>query len=123
MVAPGGRVFSMLDPVDPYMTLFFPTAAVNSLKVGDDARIKFDGIDTPVLATVSFIDSQAQFTPKYVETATEREQLVYRVKLRVTPEEQQHLGALLKAGMTGEGYIRQRPDAAWPKTALRSNAG
>lgn len=122
VLAPGGRVYSMLDPVDPYMTLFFPTAAMSTLKVGDEARIKFDGVASPVLATVSFIDSQAQFTPKYVETATEREQLVYRVKLRVTPEEQQHLGALLKAGMTGEGYIRQRPDAAWPNAAQRSGA-
>lgn len=122
VLPPGGRVFSMLDPVDPYMTLFFPTAAVNTLKVGDEARISFDGVATPVLATVSFIDSQAQFTPKYVETATEREQLVYRVKLRVTPEEQKHLGAFLKAGMTGEGYIRQRPDAAWPQAVQRNGA-
>lgn len=79
-------------------------------------------MDTPVAATVSFIDSQAQFTPKYVETATEREQLVYRVKLRVTADEQKRLGTLLKAGMTGEGYIKQRPDAAWPKAALSGDA-
>ena len=118
VLPPGGRVYSMLDPVDPYMTLFFPTASINNLKVGDEARIRFDGMDIPVSATVSFIDSQAQFTPKYVETATEREQLVYRVKLRVTADEQKRLGALLKAGMTGEGYIKQRPDAAWPKAAL-----
>lgn len=118
----GGRVYSMLDPVDPYMTLFFPTASISNLKIGDEARIRFDGMDTPVAATVSFIDSQAQFTPKYVETATEREQLVYRVKLRVTADEQKKLGTLLKAGMTGEGYIKQRPDVAWPKAALSGDA-
>ncbi|MGF1276461.1 HlyD family secretion protein [Acetobacter pasteurianus] len=122
VLPPGGRVYSMLDPVDPYMTLFFPTASISNLKIGDEARIRFDGMDTPVAATVSFIDSQAQFTPKYVETATEREQLVYRVKLRVTADEQKRLGTLLKAGMTGEGYIKQRPDAAWPKAALSGDA-
>lgn len=122
VLPPGGRVYSMLDPVDPYMTLFFPTASISNLKIGDEARIRFDGMNTPVAATVSFIDSQAQFTPKYVETATEREQLVYRVKLRVTADEQKRLGTLLKAGMTGEGYIKQRPDAAWPKAALSGDA-
>ncbi|GBR47939.1 HlyD family secretion protein [Acetobacter pomorum] len=122
VLPPGGRVYSMLDPVDPYMTLFFPIASISNLKIGDEARIRFDGLDAPVSATVSFIDSQAQFTPKYVETATEREQLVYRVKLRVTPDEQKRLGPLLKAGMTGEGYIKQRPDASWPQAALPGDA-
>lgn len=120
VLAPGGRVYAMLDPVDPYMTLFFPTKAISGLKTGDEARIKFDGLDQPVAATVSFIDTQAQFTPKYVETATEREQLMYRVKLRVTAAEQKRLGSVLKAGMTGNGYIRERQDVAWP-TAAQQN--
>lgn len=110
----GGRVYALLDPVDPYMTVFFPTAQMMKLKTGDQARILFDGLPTPIAAEVSYIDSSAQFTPKYVETATEREQLVYRVKLRVTQAAQAHYGRLLKAGMTGEAYIQSRPDAHWP---------
>ncbi|MEE8662460.1 MAG: HlyD family efflux transporter periplasmic adaptor subunit [Acetobacter sp.] len=110
----GGRVYALIDPVDPYMTVFFPTAQVMELKTGDQARIVFDGLPTPVAAEVSYIDSSAQFTPKYVETASEREQLVYRVKLRVTQAEQARYGRLLKAGMTGEAYIQSSPDAPWP---------
>lgn len=110
----GGRVYALIDPVDPYMTVFFPTAQVMTLKTGDHARIVFDGLPNPIAAEVSYIDSSAQFTPKYVETASEREQLVYRVKLRITQAEQAQYGKLLKAGMTGEAYIQSSPDAPWP---------
>lgn len=110
----GGRLYTMLDPVDPYMTLFFPSAVAARLRVGDDARIMLDSLHGALPATVSFIAEEAQFTPKYVETTTERDQLVYRVKLRLTPDAQKRLGATLKAGMTGDGYVRTRADAAWP---------
>lgn len=119
VLPPGGRVFAMLDPVDPYMTIFLPTAAVSRLKVGDDAVIALDGMERSIPARLCFVDDEAQFTPKYVETASEREQLVYRVKLCVTPAAQRALGGMLKAGMTGEGYVRTSPTAGWPDGLTR----
>lgn len=111
----GGRLYSLLDPLDPYLTVFFPARVARQLRVGDEARIVFDDLDTgPVAARISYVSPEAQFTPKYVETATEREQLVYRVRLRVERAAQKALGAVLKAGMTGEGYVRTEAMAPWP---------
>lgn len=39
-----------------------------------------------VSATVSSVAAEAQFTPKYVETANEREKLMYRIKLHIDPQ-------------------------------------
>lgn len=111
----GGRLYALLDPVDPYLTVFFPARVVRQVRVGDEARIVFDDLETgPVAARIAYVSPEAQFTPKYVETATEREQLVYRVRLRVTRAAQKDLGGLLKAGMTGEGYVRTDAAAPWP---------
>ncbi|NVN35773.1 HlyD family secretion protein [Komagataeibacter swingsii] len=113
----GGRVASLLDPTDMYLTIFFPSQQAGRLRVGDQARIALDALHQQVIpATISFISPEAQFTPKYVETATERDKLVYRVKLRVAPETARHYGDVLKSGMTGDGYVRTDPSARWPAT-------
>ena len=72
----------------------------------------FDGPDLP--AVVSFVSPEAQFTPKYVETANERENLVYRVKLRIPTAIARQYGGALKAGMTGSGYVRTTVADPWP---------
>ncbi|MBV1830176.1 HlyD family efflux transporter periplasmic adaptor subunit [Komagataeibacter sp. AV436] len=111
----GGRVASLLNPADMYLTVFYPAQQAGQLHVGDQARIALDALHQQVIpATISFVSPEAQFTPKYVETATERDKLVYRVKLRVSPETAGRYGSVLKAGMTGDGYVRTDPAARWP---------
>ena len=109
VIGAGSRVISLLDPEDVYMNVFVP-----SLRVGDEARIVLDGIDAVFPAQVSFIASDAQFTPKAVETASEREKLVFRVKLKVPAEVARRYDRLLKGGMTGDGYLRRDNTQAWP---------
>ncbi len=58
--------------------------------------------------------SEAQFTPKYVETDAERAKLMYRVKLQLTPEVARRYAARLKAGMTGDGFVRLDATQPWP---------
>lgn len=110
----GSRVVTLLDPGEASMALFLPTPVVSGLKVGDEARIVLDGLDAVWPATVRFIASEAQFTPKHVETADERNKMVYRVKL-VLPEDvaRRHDG-LLKGGLTGVGYVRHKGTQGWP---------
>ncbi|MFT9319347.1 MAG: HlyD family efflux transporter periplasmic adaptor subunit [Zymomonas mobilis] len=118
----GGRLASLLDPSDIYLTVFFESAVAGKLHVGDEARIKLDAMnDRLVPAQISFVSPEAQFTPKFVETKTEREKLVYRVKLRIMPDTVHRLGGVLKAGMTGIGYVRTEPSAQWP--SLKSDRG
>ncbi|OZI40845.1 HlyD family secretion protein [Bordetella genomosp. 1] len=111
----GGRVVTLLNTADVYMTLFLPSRVAGALRLGQEGRIVMDGLNDVVFpAKVTFVASEAQFTPKYVETRSERDKLMFRVKLQIPEEVARKHAALLKAGMTGNGYVRSDPDAAWP---------
>ena len=69
----GGRVFTMLDILYVYMDIYLPTADAGKVKIGADARIVLDARpDLAIPAKVAFIATQAQFTPKTVETRRAR---------------------------------------------------
>lgn len=115
VIPSGGRVATLLNTNDVYMTVFLPTAIAGKLQVGDEARIVLDAAPQFVVpAQVSFVAAEAQFTPKYVETASEREKLMYRVKLKVPVEVATRYASYVKAGLTGNGFVRADAKAAWP---------
>mgnify|MGYP003357386126 CR=1 FL=1 len=114
VIAAGSKVVSLLDPGNVSMSIFLPNAQMIPLKVGDEARIVLDGLDAVWPARISFIATNAQFTPKSVETTNEREKLMFKVKLRVPPETALQYQRLLKGGMTGNGYVRTDAAQAWP---------
>jgi HlyD family secretion protein len=114
VLAAGGRIVTVLDLSDVYTTIFLPASVAGQLTIGDEARVVFDAAPQYVFpAIVSFVAPESQFTPKTVETQSEREQLYFRVKLKaplplLVTEEQ------VKAGLRGMGYVRIDPAAAWP---------
>ncbi|QDJ50876.1 HlyD family secretion protein [Bordetella hinzii] len=111
----GGRVLTLLNTSDIYMTVFWPARVAGRLRVGQEARIVLDGVPGAVFpAKVGFVAAEAQFTPKYVETVNERDKLMYRVKLQVPVDLANRYATLLKGGMTGNGYVNLQADAAWP---------
>ena len=63
---------------------------------------------------VSFVAPRAQFTPREVETRTEREKLMFRIKVQVDPETLQIRPELSKSGIPGMAYVRLAQDAQWP---------
>jgi HlyD family secretion protein len=115
VVAAGGRLVTILDLSDVYMTIFLPTSEAGRVALGSDARIVLDAAPNYVIpATVSFVAAEAQFTPKTVETANEREKLMYRVKLAIDPKVLDSYRDYVKAGLTGNAYVKVLHDAAWP---------
>jgi HlyD family secretion protein len=111
----GGKVFTLLDISDVYMDVYLPTADAGRAKIGSDAKIVLDAYPKfAVPAHVSFIATQAQFTPKAVETKTERDKLMFRVKVRVDPEILRAHAADVRTGLPGLAYVRVDPKAAWP---------
>lgn len=111
----GGRVATLLDLTDVYMTIFLPARSAGPLAVGAEARLILDPIPGYTIpASISFVAPEAQFTPKSVETADERADLMFRVKLRIAPELLKQYEAQVKAGVRGVGYVRVRQDQAWP---------
>lgn len=114
VIPSGGRVAALLDPLDLTLDLFVPSQKVSNLSVGDDARIVIDGLDAVIPAKISFIATDAQFTPKFVETAEERAKLMFKVTLRISPELLKEHARLFNGGMPALGYVRFDPKAAWP---------
>jgi HlyD family secretion protein len=115
VVAAGAPVVTLLDLSDVYMTIFLPSRAAGRLALGDEARIILDAApDYVVPATVSFVATDAQFTPKAVETADEREKLMFRVKLKIAPTLLKQYEARVKTGVRGVAYVRTSQTAAWP---------
>ena len=114
VVGAGGRVLTLLDLSDAHMVIFLPTADAGRVELGSEARIVLDSAHTIIPATVSFVAADAQFTPKYVETTEEREKMMYRIKLHIDPHLAESHRGYVKAGMTGNAYVRLRADAPWP---------
>lgn len=117
VVSAGARVITILDLSDVYMTVYMPASQAGKLALGDAARIILDPVPQYVIpATVGFVAADAQFTPKSVETAEEREKLVFRVKLQLNSELLAKYHRQVKTGVRGLGFVRTAPDAVWPDT-------
>jgi HlyD family secretion protein len=115
VLAAGGKVFTMLDLSYVYMDVYLPTEEAGKVKVGTDARIVLDAYpDHPIPAKVSFIASQAQFTPKTVETKTERDKLMFRIRVRIDQERLAKHADAVRSGLPGVTYVRWNPAVAWP---------
>ena len=116
VLAAGGKVATVLDVTDVYMTIFLPTAEAGKVRVGAEARIILDALpDYVVPAEVSFVAAEAQFTPKSVETRTEREKLMFRVRIRIDPELLRAYRDRVKTGVPGEAYVRLDERQPWPE--------
>jgi len=111
----GGRVFTMLDVNYVYMDVYLPTLDVGKIKIGSDARITLDAYPRLAIpAKVVFIATQAQFTPKTVETKDERDKLMFRVRLKIDPDLLKVHEESVRSGLPGLGYVRTDPKLAWP---------
>lgn len=111
----GGKVFTMLDVANVYMDVFLPTAEAGRAVIGTDGRIVLDALpDRPIPAKVSFVSPQAQFTPKAVETRTERDKLMFRVKVRIDANLLRAHAERVRTGLPGVAYLRLDPATAWP---------
>ncbi len=113
----GGKLLSLLDLTDVYMTLFLPETLAGRVAIGAQARIVLDAAAQYVIpATVSYVAPEAQFTPKTVETATERQKLALRVKAQIDPELLRKYEPQVKTGLPGVAYVRLDAGADWPVT-------
>lgn len=123
VLASGGRVLSILDLSDVFMYIFLPTEVAGKVALGSDARIVLDAApNNPIRARVSFVSPEAQFTPKTVETAEERFNLTFRVKLQIDKSRLREFEPLVKSGIPGMGYVRIDPNATWPEHLMPRGA-
>jgi HlyD family secretion protein len=115
VLAPGGKALTVVNLEDIYMEIFLPSEQAASVKVGAEGRITLDyDAERAVAANVSFVSPEAQFTPKQVETQSEREKLMFRVKIRVPKEMAGQYVEQIKTGVRGVGYVKINESAVWP---------
>ena len=114
VLAAGGKVFTMLDVTYVYMDIFLPTQTAGRVKIGDEASIVLDALpNRPIRASVTFLASRNEFTPKTVETQSERDKLMFRVRVRIDPALLRAHEAQVRSGLPGLAYVRL--DATpWP---------
>lgn len=110
VVAAGSPLFDIVDLDRLYLKVYIPEKAIGKVRLGLAARIYTDAFpDKPFEATVRYIASQAEFTPKEVQTPDERVKLVYAVKLYLD-ENPDHS---LSPGLPADTVIRWQEDVEW----------
>lgn len=111
----GGKLLNLVDLADVSMTFFLPETAAGRVALGSEVRIVLDAAPGLVIpARVSFVASTAQFTPKTVETASERQKLMFRVKAQIDRTLLlQHLDQV-KTGLPGVAWLRLDANRPWP---------
>ena len=116
VVASGGKVLTIVDLGQVYFEMFLPSQQAIRLAVGSPARIVPDGTDVAVPARVSFVSPDAQFTPKQVETRSERDKLMFRIRLRTSQSLIERHIDIVKTGARGVGYVwTGESEPAWPE--------
>jgi HlyD family secretion protein len=115
VLSAGGKAVTLLDLSDVFMEIFLPAQDAGRVRIGADARIRLDiRPEYAGRATVSFVSPEAQFTPKQVETKSERDKLMFRVKLQFPPDLIAPYIDRVKTGLRGVGFVRLDDTVPWP---------
>ena len=104
------------------LTFFLPETIAGRVALGSEARIVLDATPNAVIpAKISYVSSVAQFTPKTVETASERQKLMFRVKAQIDLKKIKKNLEQVKTGLPGVAWVQIDPQAAWPeKLAIKA---
>lgn len=82
-VPAGGVVAVLIADDKPWVRVWLPARAVARVKIGQDAKVKVEGLDNWIKATVEYISREPEFTPHYALTERESAHLVYETKVRL----------------------------------------
>lgn len=110
VIAAGSPVLTLIDLDKLHLKVYVPENLIGQLHLGLPAKIYSDAFpDEPYDATVSYISSRAEFTPKEVQTPDERVKLVYAVKLAVNDNTDHRL----TPGIPADAVIRWDDSVEW----------
>ncbi len=112
MVTAGSPLFDIVDLDQLYLKVYVPENEIGKVRLGLPAQIYTDAFpDKPFSATLRYIASRAEFTPKEVQTPDERVKLVYAVKLYLDANPKHEA----TPGLPADAVIRWQEDAPWAK--------
>jgi len=100
-VSSGAPVLTLLDPGDRWVRIYVREDQIGRVKLGMGARITSDTYPDKVYqGEVTFVGSEAEFTPRNVQTTEERIKLVYPVKVRISGDSDFELKPGIPADVT-----------------------
>lgn len=101
VIQPGTPVFTAVDLSNVWVTAYINETDLGRVKLNQEAYVTTDTYPgKKYKGWISFVSSEAEFTPKTIQTQEERVKLVYRVKVRVDNSSLE-----LKPGMPADAYI------------------
>jgi HlyD family secretion protein len=101
-VTPGASLLSIADLSAVDLKIYVTGEELGKVKIGQKAEVITDSFkDKKYIGEIIFISSEAEFTPKNIQTKEERTKLVYAVKIRIPNPERE-----LKSGMPADVNIR-----------------
>jgi len=107
MIAAGTPAITLADLKNIWLKVYVPEPQLGRLKLGQGVEVRTDSYPGKVYrGEVSFISSEAEFTPKNIQTQEERVKLVFAVKIRLKSPNQE-----LKPGMPADARIVLGPGA------------
>lgn len=110
IIGAGSPILELLDLDRLYLKVYVPEIALGKVKLNLPAQIHVDGVSGQAFpATVKYIASRAEFTPKEVQTVDERVKLTYAVQLYLDSNP----GHSLSAGMPADAVIRWKEAVPW----------
>lgn len=100
-LVPGGAVITLGDLDKPWLKAFITETDLGRVKLGQKVSVTTDSFPGKAYeGLITFISSEAEFTPKNVQTTKERVKLVYRIKVRLPNPKHE-----LKPGMPADAQI------------------
>ncbi len=103
VVSPGAAIVKAVDLQTVTLKVFIPETQIGQIRTGNAAQVKVDSYPERTFSgRVTFISTQAEFTPKDIQTAEERAKTVFAVKVSLD-----NPGGTLKPGMPADATIRQ----------------
>ena len=95
VVAPGASLVRVIDLTDLTATFYLPNAELSAATLGGAAHVVADAWPGRTFdGTIDTVANEAEFTPRTVQTRTDRDRLVYPIEIRVPNPER-----LLRPGM------------------------
>jgi len=110
VVTAGAPLFDIVDLDRLYLKAYIQELHIGKIRLNLPAQVYIDAYpDQHFPATVRYISSRAEFTPKEVQTHDERVKLVYAVKLYLDKNPEHRL----TPGLPADAIIRWDDDAQW----------
>ena len=105
IVAAGATIATIGDIEHPWLRAYIGEKDLGRVKLGTQVKLTNDSFPGKVyIGKITFISSEAEFTPKQIQTQQERVKLVYRVKIEVENPNRE-----LKSNMPADAEILLEP--------------